>query len=373
MTSSDVHPAAPVGGLRLTLVWLAVLALAAGAVVYPLRRYVVEPQRQALLGQIDPPGRRLALASDFGFETAAGYAAQIVPGQATRDLSDLPAEVATVTLSGFRGPFVVYLWMKAEDDKLKKVHFDVIDRYRQIAVLQSDYPQVWTNMAWNLGWNISVQWQSPEQRYQWIQRASEFLKEGARRNPHSTEICKEMGRIYADKLGHAQEAPFYRQRVKEDTGLSTYLIAYQWYDRGRRNSDRYGFDSHTFSTPVYFSQACHCVTYYATELTQEAYDTLAASQEARKAGRTAEADQKFLTGLEALGPSIDAWKWAHTEWLDQISRFHGDEVSGGLGDAYKRFEREAGEWVKELESAKADLKPDNLPEFLAKIKRPELN
>ncbi len=194
MTGGPAHPVrASRGAGRRTLVYAILLALLVACVVYPLRQYVVEPRRQLLLGHHETPGRRLAIASEFGFGVAGGQSVRIVPGEAVRDLSDLPTETATLVLGGFRGPYVVWLWMNTQDEKQKKVHFNLIDRYRQIAALQSDYPQVWTFLAWDLGWNESVQWQSQEQRYQWIRRAIEFLREGVAQEPQQRRDPGEHG------------------------------------------------------------------------------------------------------------------------------------------------------------------------------------
>ena len=373
MTGGPTHPVRTSRGAgRRTLFYATLLALLVACVVYPLRQYVVEPRRQLLLGHHETPGRRLAIASEFGFGVAGGQSVRIVPGEAVRDLSDLPTETATLVLGGFRGPYVVWLWMNTQDEKQKKVHFNLIDRYRQIAALQSDYPQVWTFLAWDLGWNESVRWQSQEQRYQWVRRAIEFLREGARKNPNSVEILGSMGWIYSEKLGHAQESPFYRKRIKEDEGRSTFLIAYDWFDRARKAGDRYGEWGHGFSPPVQCSQACHAVTYYATEVTQEGYDDLAAADEAAKAGRADEAARKFARGRQEMEEAVRAWTWAHSEWHDQIQRFAtGQEISPELGTAYERFLRESEEWTKTLEAAMPRLTPDNLPDFLAKIQRPD--
>jgi|WetSurMetagenome_2_1015567.scaffolds.fasta_scaffold61162_2 hypothetical protein len=373
MTAGPVHPVSrsPSGRLR-TLVYLIVLALVMTTVVYPLRRYVVEPRREVLLGHHETPGRRLALASEFGFDMASGCSVRMVPGAAMRTLSDLPTETATVLLGGFRGPYVIWLWMKTQDERQGKGHVDLVDRYRQIAALQSDYPAVWTFLAWDLGWNVSVQWQSQEQRYQWIRVAVEFLREGARKNPHSVEILGQMGWIYAEKLGHSQDAQYFRKRVIEDEGRSTYLIAYEWYDRARKAGDRYGERGHGLSRTVQYSQACHAATYYATETTQNAYDALAASVEARKAGHADEAARKFAEGKTQMDEALRAWKWAHQEWQDHIDRFAKEEVSPELGAAYERFCHEAEEWTKNLQDDTKGLTPENVPDLLAKIKRPEL-
>jgi hypothetical protein len=362
----------PREGLRRTVLYGLVLVALMAGVVYPLRRYVVEPRRQALLGYRESPGRRLALASQFGFDTAAGDPVRLVPGAPARDLADLPGEAVTLILGGFRAPYVVYLWMKVEDEKQQKVHFDLIDRYTKIAALQSDYPQMWVFHAWNMAWNVSVQWQSPERKYQWIRRAIDFLKEGYRKNPHSPEIMAEMGRIYSEKLGRSQEASFYRARVLEDEGRSTFLAAYEWYDRARRATDRYGSSGHSLSKPVLYSQACHALSYYAAEMTQQAYDALRKSLEARRAGREADARASFDRGRDRLAQAAGAWQWARREWYDHAVRFEREGASTLLLDIYKRFYDESDNAATQVESLRSELTYDNLPDVFAKMHRPEI-
>ena len=357
---------------RTVLLYIVGLAILVSAGVYPLRRYVVEPRREALMGHHEDPARRLSEASQFGFDTAAGSSVRLVPGAPTLELEDLPGEALTLILGGFRGPYVVWLWMSAEEQKQHKIHLDLLSWYTKIATLQSDYPQVWVFNAWNLGWNVSVQWQSQVQKYQWIRRAADYLKEGYRKNPHSTEIMEELGRIYSEKLGRAQEAPYYRQRAKEDEGRSPFLIAYEWYDRSRKASALYGTSSHSLSRPVAYSMACHCLTYYATELTQQMYDTFRASLDSRKAGREADARREFQEGLRQLEQAIGAWDWASREWNVQASRFENERIPADLLEVYRRFHHEAGEEGKGLQTFRAQLTYENLPERFTQLKRPEI-
>jgi hypothetical protein len=374
MTPRPLHPeATPVRRTgRGTLVWALVLAVLVCGVVYPLRRYVVEPQREALLGRHETPGLRLARASQFAFDTAAGYSVLRVPGAPTLELSDLPGQAVTLVLGGFRGPYVAWLWMKVEEDKQRRIHFDLIDRYHEIALLQSDYPEVWVNHAWNMAYNVSAQWQSPERKYQWVRHAIDFLKEGYRKNPHSAAIPAEIGWIYADKFGRSQEAPFYERRVLEDEGQSTFRIAYEWFDRARKASERYGYDGRGLSRQAMFSQAPHALSSYALEVTQEAIDTLQASVTARKEGRTAEADKALARGKELMEQAIGAWRWARDEWRSHAEKFQPEGMSVEMNQRYDVFYAEAANWAKQLESTLGDLSPDKLPEALAKLPKPEV-
>jgi hypothetical protein len=363
--------ASPADWRRTGVLVLAVVVLLAG-VVYPLRRYVVEPRREELLGRHESPGRRLAFASQFGFDTAAGAAIRLVPGRPALELGDLPSEAVIVILGGFRGPYVVWLWIKAEEEKQQKVHFDLLDRYTKIAAFQSDYPQMWAYRIWDIVWNLTVQWQSKERKYEWIRRGIEFGTEGYRRNPRSAVILESMGRIYAEKLGRSQEAPFYRQRIKEDEGRSTFLIAYEWYDRMRKANDRYATLGHGLSKTVAYSQACHSLSYYAEELTQDAYDALKAGLDDREPGREADARGKFQEGSQKLSDAVAAWTWARREWRDHALRFEKEGVSPVMISIYTRFYDEADARFRELEAVRTGLTYENLPDRFKNLRRPEI-
>jgi len=350
----------------------AVIVVLLAGVVYPLRRYVVEPAREQLLGHYESPGRRLALASQFSFDTVAGATIRLVPGRPVRELSDLPSEAVTLILGGFRGPYVVWLWIKVEEEKQQKIHFDLLDRYAKIAALQSDYPHMWAYHAWNIVWNVTVHWQSQERKYEWIRRGIDFLREGYRKNPHDAVILETMGRIYAEKLGRAQEAAYYRQRIEEDEGRSPFLIAYGWYDRMRKANDRYGTLRHTLGKPVAYSQACHCLTYYSKELNQTAYDTFKASLDARQAGRQVDARRLFQEGSQKLADALAAWQWAQREWRDQALRFEKEDVPPVLIAIYKKFYDEAVATANELQAVRSGLTYDNLPERFKEMSRPEI-
>lgn len=358
---------------RATALYAMGLAAFLGAVVHPLRHSVVEPRRQVVLGYREPAGRRLALASQFGFTTAAGAAVRLVPGRPQVELSDLPGQAVTLILGGFRGPYVIWLWMKVEDEKQKRIHFDLIDRYTKIAALQSDYPQMWVFHIWNMAWNVSVQWQSPDRKYEWIRRAIEFGTEGYRRNPRSAEIMAQIGDVYGEKLGRSQEAAYYRNRVKEDEGRSTFLIAYEWFDRARKANDRYGTLLHGLSKVAVYSKAPHSVTSYATELTLDGFALFGRCVDLQEAGRPEEARDAYRRGLalvaEAQPPAgsgkSGAWAWARREWEDHALRFEKEGVPASLITNYHRFFTEAGEASAALEAFQAALAYENLPLFWA--------
>jgi len=353
------------GGGRTVLYALALLVFL-GAVVHPVRHYLVEPWRQRVLGNREPAARRLALASQFGFTTAAGSHIRLVPGQAETDLRDLPTQAVTLILGGFRGPYVIWLWMSVEDEKTKRIHFDLIDRYTKIEALQADYPAVVVFNIDNIAYNVSVQFQSLDVRYKWIRVAAEYGSEGFRRNPNNAEIMAEIGRVYSEKLGRSQEAAYYRKRVKEDEGRSTFLLAYEWYDRARRANDQENTLVHGGLTKqVIYSQAPHSLRYYATETTLEGYDLLKESMDLRRAGREPAAREAYDHGLKKIREAVPQWEWARREWRAHVVRFENAGIAPDLINNWRRFYNEADAAVQELREFQAELTYDNLPLCLA--------
>ncbi len=358
------------GAARTALYALALMVLVAG-VLHPLRRHV-EGKRQKLLGETAGPGRRLALASQYAFATISGTAARRVPGAPAAGVEDLSSEAAVLVLGGFRGPYVVWLWMQVEEEKRLRIHFDLIDRYTMIMRLQPDYPDVIAFHIWNLAWNISVQWHSLEHKYQWIRRAIDFGREGVRLNPKSATLMAALGDVYLDKLGRSQEAEFYRRRFREEEGRSVFLAAYEWYDRARTAHDMYDTLRSAIADPVVYSQACHSVTYYAAELTQDAYDALAESARLREDGDETAAREAYDRARTLLPDTVDAWEWARREWAGQIARWGPGEVPEQLQEVYERFHREAAAFGEGMERLSDDLTYENVPELLPRINRPEI-
>jgi len=359
-------------GRGVTVVWLLVAAALLAGVVHPLRRTVLEPRRQRLLGLVEPPGRRLSACSQFAFRASKGASIRLLPGAPALEWGDLQAEAFTLILGGFRGPYIMYLWSQAEEEKRRKIHFDLIDRYTKIAALQGAYPEVWTFHAWNLIYNVSVQWQSLPRKYEWIRRGIEFLREGVRRNPHNAEIIAEMGRVYSEKLGRSKESFYYRTRVEEEEGRSTFLIAYEWFDLARKVNDQYGTMSRLSGKPVMYSQACHNLSYYAKELAQKAYDDFKASMDARAAGSEAKARRAFDRGHERLKECVDAWAWARREWKEQALRFEKEGAPDVLLERYRFFFEEADTNHTTLSDLAAEITYDNLPEHFSHMVRPEI-
>ena len=109
-------------------------------------------------------------------------------------------------LGGARGVAANVLWNRALD--LQKVHD--WDRLKltvdQITKLQPHFLRVWSWQGWNLAYNVSVEWDAPEDKYEWIKQGIDFLKEGVRKNEKSPDLMWDTAWTYYQKLGVSDES-----------------------------------------------------------------------------------------------------------------------------------------------------------------------
>lgn len=123
---------------------------------------------------------------------------------------------AGVAMGAFRGIFVNALWMRANDMKEAGKFFDAVDLARAITRLQPRFPRVWVFHAWNLAYNISVQTQTREERWNWVNQGIAILRdEGLRANPNDVLLHRELAWIFLHKIqGYTDDAnPYYKRRL----------------------------------------------------------------------------------------------------------------------------------------------------------------
>jgi hypothetical protein len=135
-----------------------------------------------------------------------------------------PDEVfTTLCLAGFRGVAVDYLWVKVLNLQLQSKWHEVRALTELIARLQPNFPTVWVYNAWNLAYNISVEWAPPEDQWKWVKDGLAYLDEGLQRNPNSVQLFFEKGWIFWHKVNLGpSEGPrdFFRTRFLEDKNLN---------------------------------------------------------------------------------------------------------------------------------------------------------
>src|SRR5215475_9371602 len=108
----------------------------------------------------------------------------------------------TVALGGFRGLISNALWIRATDLQDDDKFFEMAQLADWITKLEPNFVQVWLVQAWNMAYNISVKFKDYPDRWRWVKRGFELLRdEGLQYNPNEVLIYRELGWIFQHKMG----------------------------------------------------------------------------------------------------------------------------------------------------------------------------
>ena len=86
-------------------------------------------------------------------------------------------------LGGARGIAANVLWTRAEELKQEQDWDRMKATVDLITKLQPHFLSVWTFQGWNLAYNVSVEWDAPEDKYEWIKKGIKFLQDGVQEEP----------------------------------------------------------------------------------------------------------------------------------------------------------------------------------------------
>ncbi len=108
----------------------------------------------------------------------------------------------TVALGGLRGLIANFLWMRMNDLQTSDKYFEMVQLADWTTALEPHFVQVWTDQAWNMAYNVSVKFKSPEDRWQWVQRGIELLRDrGIPLNPDAPLLYRELSWFFQHKIG----------------------------------------------------------------------------------------------------------------------------------------------------------------------------
>jgi hypothetical protein len=108
----------------------------------------------------------------------------------------------TVALGGFRGLISNALWIRANDLQEDDKFFEMAQLADWITKLEPHFVQVWLVQAWNMAYNISVKFKDWPDRWRWVSRGIELLRDdGLRYNPNETLIYRELAWFFQHKMG----------------------------------------------------------------------------------------------------------------------------------------------------------------------------
>ncbi|MCS1407232.1 MAG: hypothetical protein M2R45_00389 [Verrucomicrobia subdivision 3 bacterium] len=112
----------------------------------------------------------------------------------------------TVALGGFRGLIANLLWIRATQLQDDGKYFEMVQLADWITKLQPHFVTVWIHQAWNLSYNISVKFPDHADRWQWVQRGIELLRDqGIPWNPQETMLYRELAWHFQHKMGASMD------------------------------------------------------------------------------------------------------------------------------------------------------------------------
>jgi len=152
---------------------------------------------------------------------------------------DLASFAGTVLLAGFRGLAVNILWIRSINLMDRHDWFELSALYKLISKLQPNFPSVWVFNSWNMSHNISVHWDSKEDKWRWFKAGIDFAKEGLQKNPDNPELLFWLGLLYYQRIyryvdaEHPEHQPYFLRQVEETEGQTAPEMALKYFTRAR--------------------------------------------------------------------------------------------------------------------------------------------
>ena len=119
-------------------------------------------------------------------------------------LENAPPMLALTTqvLGGFRGLIANALWIRANQMQEEGKFFEMVQLADWITKLEPHIVQVWAVQSWNMSFNISVKFSDHGDRWRWVQRGMELLRDEALRyNPEQPLLYAELAWLFQFKMG----------------------------------------------------------------------------------------------------------------------------------------------------------------------------
>jgi hypothetical protein len=220
------------------------------------------------------------------------------------DLGEVDPASETIKLAtlGLRGIAVNLLWNKANHYKKVEDWTSLTATLEQLAKLQPNFITFWKFQAWNLSYNVSVEFDDYKDRYYYVRRGIEFLTDGERYNSDNPVLLWDLGWFVGQKIGRADEHEQYRRLFKADDEFhpadrtleerDNWLVGKQWYLDAIDSVDVKGFSLGRKSPRDFYSSPAKSTMNYAEAIEKEGlFDKarrawIRASEEWREFGNT---------------------------------------------------------------------------------------
>jgi|GEM_PF-581532 len=139
-------------------------------------------------------------------------------GLAQDSLGDIDPTSETIRLTtlGLRPVAANVLWYKANEFKKREDWHNMMATVDTITKLQPHFISVWRFQAWNLSYNVSVEWDDYRDRYSWVIRGIDFLYKGTEKNRKEPTLLWDTGWFVSQKIGKSDEHADFRKLFRDD-------------------------------------------------------------------------------------------------------------------------------------------------------------
>ena len=104
---------------------------------------------------------------------------------------------------GLKNIAVTLLWDRANHYKKVEDWANLSATLEQMTKLQPNFYSVWDFQAHNLSYNISVEFDDYRDRYAWVMKGIEFLRQGISYNTREPRLLGRMGWFIGQKISQA--------------------------------------------------------------------------------------------------------------------------------------------------------------------------
>ena len=208
------------------IVYIAII----GGLLIPLS-FIARPEVTGADGQVVDPGGRL---SQMRREERLA--------QASISEIDPTSEAMKLASMGLRGVAVNVLWMQALEHQKNEDYDKLAQTLQTLTKVQPNFVKVWEFQGHNLAFNVSMEFDDYEYRYEWVKKGLSFLKGGIAYNQDDHRMMDNMGFFTGTKFGKSDEKLPFRRMFRKDTDFHDEMSDY--VARGSYDAREYGPDSY---------------------------------------------------------------------------------------------------------------------------------
>ena len=231
-------------------------------------------------GQLDEGGMLAKMRTENSLSQA--NLGEIDPAGASMSLATL----------GMRGVAANLLWSQAIKYKKTENWDGLKATLNQITKLQPNFESVWVFQAWNLSYNVSVEFDDYRHRYHWIKKGIRYLIDGTRFNRMMPSLLHEVGWFFQHKIGRADEQRQYRELFRNDDDFhaeldeppidmemtngpedkpDNWLVAHEWYRAGETLVETRDAPIRRKNPLLFYSNAAMTLMYYCDAIQKEGH------------------------------------------------------------------------------------------------------